>query len=62
MYDGPTTPIYSPAHGVAWRDDQPTGVTAFGYIFGLVDASTPAGGTRMITGTTSPTTLLRAAM
>jgi len=50
VYDGPTTAIYSPAHGVAWRDDQPTGVTAFGYIFGAWwDASTPAGGTRTIT-------------
>lgn len=44
IYDGPKTAISSPAHGIAWVNDQPTGLSAFGYIFGLsFDASVAAG-------------------
>jgi hypothetical protein len=51
VYDGPTSPIYSPAHAIAWDPaNQPTGVLAAGYIFGTwFDASMPAGGDKTIT-------------
>ena len=49
IYDGPKTAINSPAHGIAWVDDKPTGLSAFGYIFGAsFDASVPAGQKRTI--------------
>ncbi|MFC0272380.1 PQQ-binding-like beta-propeller repeat protein [Metabacillus herbersteinensis] len=44
IYDGPKTATSSPAHGIAWINDQPTGLSAFGYIFGVsFDASVAAG-------------------
>ena len=50
IYDGPTRAIYSPAHAIAWQSDEPSGVTAFGYIAGAwFAADVPAGGTRNIT-------------
>ncbi|WP_152966722.1 PQQ-binding-like beta-propeller repeat protein [Sporosarcina globispora] len=49
IYDGPKTAISSPAHGIAWGNDKPTGLSAFGYIFGVsFDASVAAGQTKSI--------------
>ncbi|WP_342541954.1 PQQ-binding-like beta-propeller repeat protein [Paenisporosarcina sp. FSL H8-0542] len=49
VYDGPKTAINSPAHGIAWVKDKPTGISAFGYIFGAsFDASVAAGEKRTI--------------
>ncbi len=49
IYDGPKTAISSPAHGIAWTKDQPSGLSAFGYIFGAsFDASMKAGEKRTI--------------
>ncbi|WP_223590033.1 outer membrane protein assembly factor BamB family protein [Neobacillus bataviensis] len=49
IYDGPKTAIASPAHGIAWTKDHPSGLSAFGYIFGVsFDASVKAGEKRTI--------------
>ncbi|WP_338787246.1 PQQ-binding-like beta-propeller repeat protein [Metabacillus sp. FJAT-53654] len=49
LYDGPKTAISSPAHGIAWVNDQPAGLSAFGYIFGAsFEASVAAGQKRSI--------------
>lgn len=49
VYVGPTSVRQSPAHGVAWAEDQPIGISAFGYITGAwFDASVAAGETRTI--------------
>jgi outer membrane protein assembly factor BamB len=49
LYDGPETPLHSPAHGIAWVEDEPVGLTAFGYIAGAwFDASVAAGERRTI--------------
>jgi outer membrane protein assembly factor BamB len=49
VYVGANAPNGQPAHGVAWLDDQPSGVTAYGYIDGLwFDASVGAGEQRTI--------------
>jgi outer membrane protein assembly factor BamB len=50
VYVGANAPNGQPAQGIAWRDDTPTGVTAFGYIGGVwFDASVAAGQQRTIT-------------
>jgi outer membrane protein assembly factor BamB len=49
IYVGANAPNRQPAQGLAWSDDTPTGVTAFGYIGGLwFDASVAAGEQRTI--------------
>ena len=49
VYDGPKTAINNTAHWIAWVKDQPTGISAFGYIFGAsFDASVAAGEKRTI--------------
>lgn len=49
VYVGPTGVRASPAHAVAWVEDEPVGISAFGYITGAwFDASVPAGDTRTI--------------
>jgi hypothetical protein len=49
VYVGANAPNGQPAHGVAWLNDQPSGVTAYGYIDGLwFDASVAAGEQRTI--------------
>jgi outer membrane protein assembly factor BamB len=49
LYVGPKTQNGQPAHGIAWVDDEPTGLSAFGYIAGAwFDASVAAGETTTI--------------
>ncbi|MCA0757614.1 PQQ-binding-like beta-propeller repeat protein [Paenibacillus sp. N4] len=49
VYDGPKSAVKSPAHAIAWTEEQPAGLSAFGYIFGVwFDASVPAGGKRSV--------------
>lgn len=46
---GPQTARQSPTHAVAWTQDEPTGISAFGYIAGAwFDASVAAGATRTV--------------
>lgn len=49
VYDGPTTDIDEPAHGLAWATDEPAAVTAAGYIFGVwFDATLEPGAARTV--------------
>lgn len=49
LYVGPRTQNGQPAHAVAWAEDEPTGLSAFGYIAGAwFDASVAAGETTTI--------------
>jgi hypothetical protein len=49
LYVGANAPNAQPAQGLAWLNDTPTGVTAFGYIGGVwFDASVAAGQERTI--------------
>lgn len=50
VYTGASQPNGQPAQGIAWAQDEPTGVSAFGYIVGAwFDASVRAGGSRDVT-------------
>ncbi|QGQ94658.1 hypothetical protein EHS13_07030 [Paenibacillus psychroresistens] len=49
LYDGDNTETGVPAHGIAWYENEPTGLNAQGYISGVwFDASVKAGNSRDI--------------
>lgn len=49
LYVGANAPNGQPAHGIAWAQDQPAGLSAFGYIAGAwFDAAVAAGATRTV--------------
>lgn len=50
IYDGPNGASVTPAHGIAWYENTPTGVLTPGYIFGAwFEANIPAGSSTDIT-------------